>query len=178
MGGLEWATEHLFELLANIIGIGGLFFTAFTIREDTKARKISNLLAMTESHRDVWQDYLEKPALWRVTAQSLNLSDAPIRPDEEVFVNRVILHLSSMYEALKEDVIIKQEGLQRDVTGFFSLPLPKSVWEKTKHLQNRDFVKFVSDCIYSPETLPTLQVARKETHRNASRGPYFPFARR
>jgi hypothetical protein len=36
--------------------------------------------------------------------------------------------------------------LRQDVRSFFSLPLPKAVWEKTKIFQNQDFVKFVEMC--------------------------------
>ena len=146
MEGPPWIIEHLFDILTATGAIGGLFFTAFTIREDTKARKISNLLAMTESHRDVWQDYLSRPSLRRVTDPSADLKKKPVRPDEEVFVNRVILHLSSMSEALKEELVVKQEGLRKDVEGFFTLPIPQAVWENSKLVQNKDFVRFVEEC--------------------------------
>lgn len=146
MGESVWAFEHVFDILSVVGVVAGLFFTAYTIREDTKARKISNLLAMTASHRDVWQEYLLHSELWRITDPKADISKAPIRPDEEVFVNRVILHLSSIHEALKEELIVKQEGLRRDAQGFFALPIPLAVWEKSKIVQNKDFVAFVEEC--------------------------------
>lgn len=146
MGQTAWAFERVLEIVSAAGVIAGLFFNAHTIREETKARKISNLLAMTASHRDVWQEYFLHSKLWRITDPNADISKAPIRPDEEVFVNRVILHLSSIHEALKEELIVKQEGLRRDTQGFFSLPIPLAVWQKTKLVQNRDFVAFVEEC--------------------------------
>ena len=146
MGGSPWVFQHLFDILSAVGVVGGLFFTAFTIREDTKARKVTNLLEITANHRDVWQDYLTRPSLWRVTDPSANLDKKPVRPDEEIFANRVILHLSSTYEALKEELLVKQEGLRLDAQEFFSFPIPQAVWEKTKSLQNKDFVRFVEEC--------------------------------
>jgi hypothetical protein len=54
--------------------------------------------------------------------------------------------LSGAYQAMKNGLVIKQDDLRRDVSGFFSLPIPKAVWEKTKVMQNDDFVEFVEKC--------------------------------
>ena len=46
MGFSPWITENAFELL-NALGIvGGLFFTAHSLRSETKTRRIANLLAI------------------------------------------------------------------------------------------------------------------------------------
>ena len=63
-----------------------------------------------------------------------------------MFVNLVILHISSVYYALQDELVITLEGLRRDVSEFLSLPIPKVIWEKTKLLQNDDFVTFVESC--------------------------------
>jgi hypothetical protein len=39
------------------------------------------------------------------------------------------------------------EGLRRDIAQFFSLPIPKSVWGKTKPFQNDDFAKFIESAL-------------------------------
>jgi hypothetical protein len=52
-----------------------------------------------------------------------------------------------VYEALKDELVIKQEGLRRDVRMFFSLPVPKAVWTKTKLLQNQDFAAFIDSSL-------------------------------
>lgn len=59
----------------------------------------------------------------------------------------VISHISSVYEALKDELVIKQEGLRRDVRSFFSLPVPKAVWQNAKLLQNQDFAAFIESSL-------------------------------
>jgi len=43
--------------------------------------------------------------------------------------------------------VTEQEGLCRDVKWFFSLPVPKVVWIKTKLLQNQDFAAFIESSL-------------------------------
>jgi hypothetical protein len=69
-----------------------------------------------------------------------------ITAQEQAFVSMVVIHVSSVYEALKGELLIKQQGLRRDVGMFFSLPIPRVIWEKIKTLQNEDFVAFVEEC--------------------------------
>jgi len=45
-----------------------------------------------------------------------------------------------------DTVVVKVEGLRRDIAQFLSLPIPREVWEKIKVLQNDDFVAFVESC--------------------------------
>jgi hypothetical protein len=52
-----------------------------------------------------------------------------------------------MYEALKDELVREQEGLRRDVKEFFSLPVPRAVWTKTKLLQNQDFAAFIESSL-------------------------------
>lgn len=131
----------------NAVGvIGGLFLTARALRSETKTRKIANLLTATTNHREVWKEFFEHPELARVVDPSANLAKRPVTPVEQEFVNMVVNHISSVYESLKDELVTKQEGLRQDVRSFFSLPLPKAVWEKTKIFQNQDFVKFVEMC--------------------------------
>ena len=70
----------------------------------------------------------------------------PITREEEIFVNTVVLHISSVFYATRDDLIIKQEGLRRDVSWFFSFPIPIAVWQKSKVVQNDDFVRFIEQC--------------------------------
>jgi hypothetical protein len=59
----------------------------------------------------------------------------------------VISHTSSVYEALKDELVTRQEGLRQDVRAFFSLPIPNAVWIKTKLLQNQDFAAFIESSL-------------------------------
>jgi hypothetical protein len=146
MQGPRWIAEN-WETAVNALGIiGGLFFTAWTLRSQTETLRIANLLTITANHREIWKEYLDHPELARVHKTSVDLTKEAITPEEKIFVNLVILHTSSVFESLKDELVIKQEGLRRDVCSFFSLPIPQAVWEQTKLLQNDDFVEFVESC--------------------------------
>lgn len=142
----QWFVENWFTILNSVGIVGGLVFTAISLRSETKTRKIANLLTMTANHREVWKDFSHRSELARVVDPSIDITKLSITAQEQEFVNMVILHVSSVYEALNDGLMIKQEGLQRDVKSFFSLPIPQAVWEKMKIFQNEDFVVFVEKC--------------------------------
>jgi hypothetical protein len=146
MPGSPWMVENWMTVLNAVGVIGGLFLTARALRSETKTRRIANLLTVTRNHRELWKEFFEHPELARVLDASVDLAKRPITPGEQKFVNMVVNHISSVYESLKDELVTKQEGLRQDVRSFFSLPLPKAVWEKTKMFQNEDFVKFVESC--------------------------------
>lgn len=146
MEGLHWLLNNWFTVLSAVGVVGGLFFTAFSLRSETKTRKISNLIAMTANHREIWKQLFQRPELARVVDSTADVTKRIITPDEEAFVSMVVIHTSSVYEALKDELLIKQEGLRRDVGLFISLPIPRVIWEKIKLVQNQDFVAFVEMC--------------------------------
>jgi hypothetical protein len=47
---------------------------------------------------------------------------------------------------MSDQLAVKPEDLRRDIAQFFSLPIPREVWEKINVLQNDDFVAFVESC--------------------------------
>jgi hypothetical protein len=63
-----------------------------------------------------------------------------------MFVTFVILHISGVYYAMKDQLVVKLEGQRRDIAQFLSLPIPREVWEKIKVFQNDDFLAFVESC--------------------------------
>jgi hypothetical protein len=146
MEGAHWLGENWLSLLDAVGVVAGLFFTATSIRADTKTRRISNLLTVTSNHREIWQEFVGRPELARVVSPSANVTEYPVTTDETEFVNFVILHLNSVYYAMTDGIVIKLEGLRTDVRTFFALPVPQAVWSKTKIFQNADFVRFVESC--------------------------------
>ena len=139
----RWFTEHLFNIAEAVGIIGGLFFNAYTIRRDEQSRRISNLIAINQEHRQIWKEFYPHPGLSRITARDPDLKSAPITPQEEVFVNSLIVHLDTVHRALHSGLYVKIEGLQKDILDFFSLPIPKAVWNKVKKYQDSNFVRFV-----------------------------------
>jgi len=147
MGFVKWMAENGFNLFSSAGIIGGLWFTAVSLRSETKTRRVANLLTITANHREVWKEFFHSPELARVIKPSADVSKQPVTPAEEFFVHMIISNTSSIYEALKDELVTKQEGLRRDVKSFFSLPVPNAVWQGTKLLQNQDFAAFIESAL-------------------------------
>ena len=146
MGIWGWLADNSFNLLSAVGVIGSLWFTSISLRSETKTRRISNLIAITANHRDVWKVFLTNKELARVRDAFANTAKQPITDAERIFVNMVIQHINSVYFAMNDQLVVKVEGLRRDIAQFFSLPIPSEVWEKIKVLQNDEFVAFVEAC--------------------------------
>lgn len=89
---------------------------------------------------------MDNQKLARVRNPAVNLTKQPVTDAELMFVTLVIAHANSVYYAMSDALVVKYEGLRGDIAEFFTLPIPKSVWEKTKQFQNDEFVAFVEFC--------------------------------
>jgi hypothetical protein len=146
----QWLTENWFNLFSSLGIIGGLWFTTVSLHSETKTRRVANLLTITANYREVWKEFFRSSELARVVDPVANVAKQPVTPAEEFFVSLVISHTSSVYEAIKDELLTKQEGLRRDVGLFFSLPIPNAVWTKSKLLQNQDFAAFIESSLKQP----------------------------
>lgn len=143
MGASNWFTDHWFDLLQTIGIVGSLLFSAYTTRRDEESRRIANLISINQEHRQIWKELYAHPELSRVTAKNVDLISAPVTDQEEVLVNSLIIHLDTVHRAIRSGLYVKIEGLQADIRDFFSLPIPKAVWNKVKPFQNADFVHYI-----------------------------------
>src|ERR1017187_1723317 len=146
MGIGDWLANNLFNLLSAAGIIGSLWFTAISLRSGTQTRRIANLLTITANHREIWKVFLNDKGLARVRDAAADTTKQPVTDAERVFVTFVILHMSSVFHAMSDQLVVKVEGLRRDIAQFFSLPITREVWEKIQVLQNEDFVAFVESC--------------------------------
>lgn len=146
----SWLTENWSELLSSIGIICGLIFTAVSLRSETKTRRVANFLTIVGNYRELWKEFLNQPNLARVLDPSVNVANQPVTAEEEIFVNMVILHASATYYAINDELLMKLEGARRDIAQFFSLPIPKAVWQRTKLLQNHDFAAFIDSSLKQP----------------------------
>src|SRR5687767_11824244 len=135
---MGWIEEHWFELLQTIGIVGGLAFTAAARIQDVRARKVGNLIALKQEHREIWKELYARPSLSRVLKQEVDLGAEPISIEEALFVKTLILHLGTVHQATEMGLFVNLEGLRTDVSAFFSKAIPGSIWEKTKKLQNQD----------------------------------------
>jgi hypothetical protein len=145
MGFWNLIANNWFICLQSAAIIGSLLFTGLSFRIDAKVRRASNLLIITEQHRGLWLHLLDRPELGRVLDATADLKQKPLTEGEELFVSLLILHLSSVYRVMCNSLVIEPEELRKDISSFFSLPIPASVWIKKKEFQNKDFVAFVEN---------------------------------
>jgi len=144
---LDWLGENWPHLLEGTGIVSGLWFSVTTLRRDEKSTCVTNLIALTREHRELWTELYRRPELARVVAPEADLHRAPVTDDEALFVGLLILHLNVTYQAMRQGVSIELEGLRADIREFFRLPIPQVLWAKAKELQNRDFVAFVESCL-------------------------------
>ena len=143
---MAWTTVHWLDILQSIGILAGLLFTAHNIRSDSRERKIQSLFALTAAHREIWSKVYEHPHLMRVLRHA-EAEPVTVSEDEEMFINLLILHLAALYRARKLGLYFQEEGLRMDVKEFFSLPIPKLIWKKSRVYQDRDFTAFVESCM-------------------------------
>jgi len=146
---LNKIAENWFVLLQSAGIVGGLLFTGFALRADARAKQIQSMFALTQQHREIWSLLYSRPELARVLEPKPDLKVAPVTPAEEMFVRFLILHLSGAHRAIRSGLFTSPERLREDISSFFSLPIPRAVWEKNCTLQNNDFVAFVKRCRHS-----------------------------
>ena len=127
--------------------IGSLLLAAYTTRKDERARRVSNSIAINEQYRKIWKEVYSRPELERVLDEKADVTFQSVSLHEQLFVNILIQHLGTVYRAMKEGEFVKLLGLQKDVNEFFSLPIPKAVWEKSKPFQDSDFVAFIDTAL-------------------------------
>lgn len=147
MGFWAWTAGNWFTLLQSLGIIAGLVFTAVSFQTDTRSRRTAHLFTVVEHFRDIWSALYERPGLARVISDSANIEAVPITPEEELLVRMLIFHLATVFRSQNERLLQRFEGLEDDVRWFFSLPVPRSVWQDKKRWQDRDFVQFVEKCL-------------------------------
>ena len=130
--------------------VGALLLNCFALFLDARSRRVGNLIHLTQQHRELWERMYTHSALVRILDPAPDLTALPVSADEELFVVFVILHLSNTFYAMRAGFYPKPHGLRKDIQLFFSLPIPRAVWEKVKELQDEPFVRFVESCFPVP----------------------------
>jgi len=139
----RWITEHGFDLFQTAGVLIGFVFTIHALRTESEARKIGNMIALNQEHMAIWKELYARPELSRIMEETVALDTKPLSHEERIFVTFLILHLSVVYRAMKAKMFVNIEGLTEDVKEFFSLPIPKIIWNKIRSSQDKDFVSFI-----------------------------------
>jgi hypothetical protein len=148
-GFLSWIGNHAFDLLSSVGIISSLAFTAVSFREDTRSRRLNNLVRLTEQHRDIWEESQNNPKLARIRDAEADLYTKPVTAEETQFVMLLMFHLHCWYRAIEGKEVSSLDGLEKDIRNFFSRPVPRHVWEERKSFFDRDFRRYVDDLLLS-----------------------------
>jgi hypothetical protein len=140
---LSWVQSNWSSTIGAAGIIGSLCYTAASFRQDSKARQVSNLLALDERHRVLWNDAHQRPDLKRIFTGEIDLVSEPPSVAEEEFLRLATIHFETGWRLERLMDRRELEALALDAGEFFSLPLPRAVWEKTKKIRNQQFVRFV-----------------------------------
>ena len=147
MGILGWMGAHWLDFLQAGSILTGFFTAAYTMRTNTRERKIGNLFALTSAHREIWSRLYEQNELGRLLLPSVNLRSGPVTLEEELFVHMLILHVRMAFKAREFGMQFDDDAVAADIGQMFNRPIPHAVWERSKVFQDREFVAFVDRCI-------------------------------
>ena len=142
----HWFGQNWFALVQSASTAGGFLLLSVGAILEARARRVANLIQLTQQHRDLWERMYTEPGLGRIIDPNIDPARSEITPEEEMFVVFIILHLSSFYYAMRAGFFEKPQGLRKDIQRFLSLPIPRQVWLKVRDLQDKAFVKFVESC--------------------------------
>jgi hypothetical protein len=140
---MHWFFSALPQVVESGGIICGLCFTAFALRADSRSRQADILMRITEGHRQLWLYFEEHRELARVLDPKANLQKKPISSHEQRFVQLLINHLIITHQTSQLRIYEHPDRLGDDIRRFFSMPIPRAVWEKTMPMLDADFVAFV-----------------------------------
>ena len=143
VGLYSWVEGNWFNIVQTAGIVGSLCLAAAAANREAKASEIENLLTISNHHREVWKGVYERRELERIFRADIGIQPNPVTVAEEEFINLVVVHFQTTWFVTKTGGIITFKELAGDARAFFSLPLPRAVWEKTKEFRNPKFVRFV-----------------------------------
>lgn len=142
----DFLLKNWFDLLQSAFIVGGFILSFIAARNNSRSRKISHLLQINQSYREIWGKTYNHPDLLRIREPRLDLGKHPITEPERRVVREVIIHIYAIYEAIQNKQIDKGE-MEKDIYDFLRLPIPNSVWEEVKMYQNKKFVDYIDELL-------------------------------
>ena len=147
---LAWGRAHWFDLIQTLGIIGGLSATSLTLFWERKSRRLGDYLTLAGQHRELWSDAHRQPSLARIFHPEVDLVAQPISPQEQEFLNLVIVHFHTGWLLAREKVVLTLELLALDAKAFFQLPIPRGVWIATRHFRDPKFSAFIEKAAKIP----------------------------
>jgi hypothetical protein len=139
----QFLKENGLDIFQSIFIVAGFWIAARTLRGDERAKRVSNLLALHQGQREIWNLLFQDRKLSRVLESKIDLKRKPATFEEKRLVKMYILNLLSAFEAERLGQLTPVEGASKDIAQFFTLPIVKSVWKEMKPFQNKVFIEYV-----------------------------------
>ena len=146
MAGFAHWIDSNFNVIQTIGILGSLWLAVIAAHREARAKESENLLTIAEHHRELWGEAWSRKDLKRVFLGDANLS-RPISIAEAEFLRLVISHFQTVWLVARSGGLLTLHELALDAGDFFSLPIPRQVWEETKRFRNPKFVRFVERAI-------------------------------
>ena len=73
----QWLNNNIFDLVQTAGIVLGFLVTLHAVREETKSRKVSNAIALTQNHRELWTLPIQNPSLARVLDREADVKKTP-----------------------------------------------------------------------------------------------------
>ena len=147
VGFSSWVNENWFNVVQTAGVVGSLLMAAGAASREAKAREIENILTLSEHHRSLWGAIGGKPEFQRIFNRNTETLTKPVTMNEELALNEIFAHYLTGWRVASAGGITTLRELSDDVADFFSLPIPRAVWERTKKHRNRRFVRFVQNSL-------------------------------
>jgi hypothetical protein len=142
----SWIEANWLQALQGVGIVGGLCFTGYSFRQNVRAHRAQTLISITQQHRTLWLKVFDVPKLRQVLSPN-----PPKRPnpsfEERLFVNLLILHITSTLVAVRKRVLDMPAGMDEDMKVLFALPIPKKVWEDTRKFRDEETVQYIESLI-------------------------------
>ena len=144
---LPWLDANWFSLFQSL-GIGAsLLFTAITLRRDIKSERVNQYLSLAGQHQQFWSQIHMRKRLRRVLESDRNLTEMPVSPEEQDFLEMAFVHFHTGWLLAREGSLTPLPLLSRDAGEFFGLPAPAFVWNLKRTVYEPEFVSFVVDAV-------------------------------
>jgi hypothetical protein len=142
-----WTRENWFSLVQSVGIVGGLLFTARSLRITQRESRVANTLELAQHHRELWADAHRRPDLARLFDPNANLSATPPSVAEREFLEVAIYHFATCFELATNAKLVSEAALEMDARAFFSRPLPLVVWNDSRASRDPRFVDFIEGCL-------------------------------
>ncbi len=142
-----WLDQDWFNLVQTVGIVASSLLATVTLRRETRARRLGDYLTVIQQHRELWSEAHRRPDLARIFQPEIDLIAAPVTVAEEEYLNLVIDHFHTGWLLVNDGVVLKAEVLAADARAFFSLPLPRRVWDTTRPQRDPLFVRFIEEAL-------------------------------